>query len=63
MLSDALERECEAWRLLHDPETAGRLSLEQTYKLCLRAGYGERAAREAAKEGDRERWKRGGLPW
>jgi hypothetical protein len=39
-----------AWELLRDPEYCGNLTTGRLYDLMLRAGYGERAAQDAANE-------------
>ena len=50
VLMAALENEVTSWQMLHDPQVVGSLTSKEFYELCLRAGYGEKASMQAARD-------------
>lgn len=48
MLEECLQAAL-CWEALHDPETAGQLTAEQTFELARAAGFSKEAAGNAAR--------------
>lgn len=59
LFRSVLEKEVQAWRMLHDPEVMGKLTGQQVEELSLAAGYGKKAAEKAGLDRRWERMKAG----